>query len=58
MRERHSLGAELWNTLNQARSPLPNIFRSDKKWKSACTGICDLDEGWRRFVLFFARSIL
>ena len=29
MRERHSIGAELGNTLKQARSPLPIIFRVD-----------------------------
>ena len=27
MRERHSLGPELWNILKQARLPLPIIFR-------------------------------
>jgi len=29
MRECHSLGAELWNTLKQARSPPPITFRAD-----------------------------
>lgn len=29
MLEWHSLGAELWNTLKQVRSPLPIIFRAD-----------------------------
>ena len=29
MRERHSLGPELWNILKQARSPLPIILGAD-----------------------------
>ena len=29
MRERHSLGTELWDRLKQVRSPLPIILRAD-----------------------------
>ena len=29
MRERHSLGTELWSRLKQVRSPLPIILRAD-----------------------------
>ena len=36
MRERHSLGAELGNTLKQARSPLPIIFRADRIHLTNC----------------------
>ena len=36
MRERHSLGAELGNTVKQARSPLPIIFRGDRTHLTNC----------------------
>jgi hypothetical protein len=74
MRERHSLGAELWNTLRQARSPLPIIFRADTIHLTNCESTlarfhsvgARIKSGnsvhWhlrsRRFVLLSARLIL